>query len=368
MFLLLWLAQPQGWTGVQTAFVVLVLRAPTLIFGLPIGRAVDRFGGRPMAILDMAARAGLMVLLVLSSAAGRPGTLPLPAVLVLGGLAGALSPASYAAVRWIIPRVVPGERVARANAVVALGDQVPLILGTALVGPSLTLLGPVYSVFVPAGMFLIALGLAFGLPSAPPDRFSDPDPSSPVPPRRWPRRVVALMALSTAYYFAYGPFETASPNFIRSQMHAGPGTYSLLWSLFGIGALVTLPLAPALARRRPGLVNAIGAVSWGLVMLPVVLVGSLAVAVPMFLAGGLIWGPYTAVEATALQRWVDPGRHGAVFGVQHALLTTATPIGAALGAVALEAVRPGLILAASAAACAGAGLLALSNRGLRVSS
>jgi hypothetical protein len=176
------------------------------------------------------------------------------------------------------------------------------------------------------------------------------------------------MALSTAYYFAYGPFETASPNFIRTQMHAGPGTYSFLWSLFGIGALVTLPLAPALARRRPGLVNAIGAVSWGLVMLPVVVVGSLAVAVPMFLAGGLIWGPYTAVEATALQRWVDPARHGAVFGVQHALLTTAMPVGAALGAVALEAVRPGLILAASAAACACAGLLALSNRGLRVSS
>jgi len=365
MFLLLWLAQPQGWSGVQTALVVLVLRAPTLLFGLPIGRAVDRFGGRPMAILDMAVRAFLMVLLAL--VAGH-GTLPLPAVLVLGGLAGALSPASYAAVRWIIPRVVPGEHVARANAIIALGDQVPLILGTALVGPSLALLGPVHSVFVPAAMFLIALGLAFFLPSPPPDRVVAASVETPSLARRWPRRVVALMALSTAYYFAYGPFETASPNFIRSQMHAGPGTYSLLWSLFGIGALVTLPLAPMLARRRPGLVNALGAVSWGLVMLPVVAVGSLPVAVPMFLAGGLIWGPYTAVEATALQRWVDPARHGTVFGVQHALLTTATPVGAALGAVALEAVRPGVILAASAAACAFAGFLALTNRGLRVSS
>src|SRR6185437_7132065 len=135
---------PQGWTGVQTALVVLVLRAPTLVFGLPIGRAVDRFGGRPMAILDMAARAALLVLLVLSGTTAGHGTLPLPAVLVIGGLAGALSPASYAAVRWIVPRVVPGERVARANAVIALGDQVPLILGTALVGPSLALFGPVY--------------------------------------------------------------------------------------------------------------------------------------------------------------------------------------------------------------------------------
>ena len=361
----------------QTALVVLVLRAPTLVFGLPIGRAVDRFGGRPMAILDMAARAALLVLLVLSGTAAGHGRLPLPAVLIIGGLAGALSPASYAAVRWIVPRVVPGERVARANAVIALGDQVPLILGTALVGPSLTLFGPVYSVLVPAGMFLVALGLALGLPAPPTSRGVAADPASvaepasfaePAAPRRWPRRVVALIALSTAYYFAYGPYETASPNFIREQIHAGSGTYSFLWSLFGVGALVTLPLAPALARRRPGLVNAVGAVSWGLIMLPVVAVDSLAVAVPMFLAGGLVWGPYTAIEATALQRWVAPARHGAVFGVQHALLTTAMPLGAAVGAVALEAVRPGLILAASAAACAAAGLLALTNRGLRVSS
>jgi len=34
LFLLLWVAQPQGWSGVQTAMVVLVLRLPTLFSGV----------------------------------------------------------------------------------------------------------------------------------------------------------------------------------------------------------------------------------------------------------------------------------------------------------------------------------------------
>src|SRR4029450_12013125 len=60
-----------------------------------------------------------------------------------------------------------------------------------------------------------------------------------------------------------------------------------------------------------------------------------------FLVGGLLWGPYTTVETTALQRWVHPARHGAVFGLQRSLLATATPLGAAAGALALGRLGPG---------------------------
>jgi hypothetical protein len=120
--------------------------------------------------------------------------------------------------------------------------------------------------------------------------------------------VLALIGLSTAYYFAYGPFETASPPFVRGQLGATEGAYSLLWALFGIGALATL---------------------------------------------------------TALQRWVSPARHGAVFGLQRSLLSVATPFGAAVAAIALQEVAPRTVLAASAGGCALAGILALASRDLR---
>jgi hypothetical protein len=44
-----------------------------------------------------------------------------------------------------------------------------------------------------------------------------------------------------------------------------------------------------------------------------------------------------------------------VFGLQRSLLATATPLGAAAGALALGALAPGVVLLLSAAACAAAG-------------
>ena len=363
LFVVLWVAQPQGWSGVQIALVVLVLRLPTLAAGLPAGRAVDRFGARPVVLVDVAIRAVLLAALVLC---GDDGALPLVPVLVLGGLAGASGPATYAAVRWLVPRLVPLDLRGTANTVIAISDQLPLLIGAALVGPALAVLSPATSLLVPIGLLAAAGLLARRLP-IPPD--ADPsverNPSMMDRQARWPRRVVAIIALSTAYYLVYGPFETAAPSLVRDRLNAGEAAYGLLWTVFGVGALLGLLAAPALVRRRPGLVNAGGALLWGLIMLPVALVTDLPATVTLFAVGGVVWGPYTTVETHALQRWVDPSRHGVVFGLQRSVLATATPVGAAAGAMALEHIAPQMVLAASAAACALAGLHALANTDLR---
>jgi sugar phosphate permease len=177
--------------------------------------------------------------------------------------------------------------------------------------------------------------------------------------------VIALILLSTAYYLAYGPFQTAMPAFIRDRLHASPSAYSLVWAAFGLGAVAGLAAAPMLTRQRPGLVNALGATIWGLVMLPVAVVSTVPVATGLFLLGGVIWGPYTTVEAGAIQRWTPPLRHGTIFGLQRALLGTAAPTGAAIGAVAIQYTAPQFVLALSAALCAVAGLLGLAHPSLR---
>jgi predicted MFS family arabinose efflux permease len=336
---------------------------PTLVAGLPAGRAVDRFGARPVVLVDVAVRVVLLTALALC---GDGGALPLVPVLVLGGLAGACGPATYAAVRWLVPRLVPDDLHGRANAVIAVSDQLPLLIGAALVGPALAVLSPAASLLVPIALLAAGGLLARRLPTRPGIEPSVPLTPSIVESRwRWPRRVVAIIALSTAYYLVYGPFETATPGLVRDRLNAGETAYSLLWTVFGAGALLGLMAAPALAQRRPGIVNAGGALVWGLIMLPVALVSDLSAAVALFAIGGLVWGPYTTVETHALQRWVHPSRHGVVFGLQRGVLATATPVGAAAGAMALEHAAAHLVLAVSAAACALAGLLALANTDLR---
>jgi predicted MFS family arabinose efflux permease len=365
LFTVVWVAAPQGWTGAQTAAVVLALRLPALAGGLVGGLAVERWGSRRVVRVETTARATLMVAL---AALSRDGELSMNALLVLGAVAGAMSPATYAAVRTAMPHLVERGDLPRANTAVSLGDQVQLLAGSALVGPALLVLGPRHSPLVAAGLLLLAGRLGRRLPPAtgrPPIPAPDAYGGQAGGPRGLPARVCAIVALSTAYYFVYGPFETATPPFVRNQLGAGEGAYSLLWALFSAGALATLPLAPALARHRPGMVNALGAVAWGAVMLPLAFVDTAVAAAAVFFLGGAVWGPYTAVEATALHRWVDPSRHGRVFGVQRSLLATAVPLGAASGALALERFSPVTVLMASAAACCLAGLAALTMHDLR---
>ena len=381
LFLLIWIAGPAGWSGVETALVVLALRLPALAGGVLVGRAVDRWGGRRLMVVDLATRSLLSVAL-LSIVVARGGMLPLPVVMVLGAVSGVSAPATYAAIRSMVPQLVPDDSLVRANSVIGLADQLPLVLGTVLVGPILALGGVGAALVLPCALLVTALALAFGLPkiaqsSASGDTVDRPGghgtllaQMSAIEKRRrssWTPRVIAIIGLSTAYYFVYGPFETASPSYVRDQLHGNAQTYSLIWALFGVGAVLGVALARLLHNARPGLVNALGAVAWGVIMMPLALLHDPFSVSILFLVAGIIWGPYTTVETTALQRWVPAERRGSVFGVQRSLLASAAPLGAAVGAVAVSTFPAPMVLLASAISCAAAGGLALLVRDLRAS-
>jgi hypothetical protein len=171
--------------------------------------------------------------------------------------------------------------------------------------------------------------------------------------------------LSFVYYLAYGPFEPALPYFTRADLHAGPGAYSVLWAVFGIGALAGLSQAPRLSRRRPGVVNAAGTALWAVVTFPLLWCTSIIPAAAVMLVSGAVWGPYLAVEATALQQWAEPAWHGRLFGIQHAILGVASPLGAAAGSLALASVPSRTVLAAAMAGCLVAGLAIGATRAIR---
>lgn len=362
LFLLLWIAKPLGWSGLEVGLLVLLLRLPALAGGWTLGRVVDRYGGRPVMLGDLLVRTGLMTVLGVTGGAG--GSL-LTAVLLLGPLTGFLAPATYTGSRWMLPRLVPDALLPRANAVLSVGDQLPLLLGAAAVAPAIALLGPAWSCLIP-GVLLLAAAVLVASARTPSDPARHAGPRIPDQPRAAaPRRVVAVITLSVAYYFAYGPFEVAVPAYVRERLHGSEATYGALWVAFGIGSLVTLPLAPYLAGRRPGVVNAAGAALWGLATLPLVAVTDAWAAMLVFAVSGAVWGPYAAVEATALHRWLDPPRHGRYFGRQRALLQTAAPAGAAIGAALIGKLGPVTIMAGSLAACVLAGVAALAVPQLR---
>lgn len=352
LFVLLWIAEPQGWAGAQTALLVVAIRLPTVLGGIVGGRAVDRLGPVRMMLVDATTRAVLMAALVI---VGWRQHFSIWIVLILCAAAGTTTPLSYAAARTLVPRLVDDDLLPRANALLGLGDQLPMLLGAVLAGPAIAFLGPGRAFIVPFVMLVGVAAITVRLPRPAGVRRTE------ARTRGWVSGpVVGLIGLSVAYYFTYGPFETVLPYFTRGQLGSGVGGYTVLWVLFGTAALATLPLAPWLAKRRPGLVNAVGAIVWGLVTLPIVLTHSIPPAAAIFLVSGAVWGPYSAVESTALQRWTDPAGHGTMFGTQRALLAIAAPLGAAAGAVAVDHLTPATILVASALSCSVAGALALA--------
>jgi len=82
-----------------------------------------------------------------------------------------------------------------------------------------------------------------------------------------------------------------------------------------------------------------------------VFINSLWLACGLLLLGGLMWGPYTPMETTLLQRNVPKAQLGRVFGARATLLTVGSPLGLAIGGMLLAFVPSTSVIALSAVAC-----------------
>jgi predicted MFS family arabinose efflux permease len=346
--------------------LVLAAGLPAAASGPLIGRWLERWPARRLLAADNLARAALLLAITAIAAAGA---LSLPVLFLLAAFTGVLSPLTYAGSRVLLPRLVPEPDLVRANGMLAIGDQFPLLAGPAVAGLAASLLGGTTALVIPAAALVLAGWAAAGLPAAPPGaKPAGTQPPGTRPPASGRRRspaLHALLGLTGAYYFAYGPLEPAMPLYAREVLHAGGAGYGALWAVFGLGALLGLLAVRRLARLRPGIVNAAGTAVWGAATLPLALIGALPAALAVMLAGGLVWGPYGAIETATIQRITPPDRHGTVFGIRRGIQVAATPAGAAAGGLLLDRLPPQAVIGLAAGSCLLVGVLSLLYPPLR---
>lgn len=96
-----------------------------------------------------------------------------------------------------------------------------------------------------------------------------------------------------------------------------------------------------------------------------VVVDKLWAACGLLALGGLMWGPYTPVETTLLQRAVPKDQLGRVFGARATLLTGGAPLGLAVSGVLLAFVPSTVLIALSGLACVVVGVGGLASPTLR---
>jgi predicted MFS family arabinose efflux permease len=300
-------------------------------------------------LLDNGARA--IVFLVIPALAAV-GQIHVWVVFAVALLAGALAPATQIGVRLLIPALLPDHELEQGNAAYSLTMQLPIVFGPMLVGALISVWGVTPTLLVNAGSFVLMGWSLLAMPDIPREQEHKPSEDQAFTMRRWPPTVRAVLGLTTLFYFAYGPFEVAFPLFARKTLGADALSYGMLWSALGVGTLLGTLLVSILSRAgRLHTVLAWIMALWGSAMVLLAFTSTIPFALTAMFVGGVIWGPYTALETTLLQRSVAVQAQGRLFGLRTMLLGPAAPVGTALGGLLLLGMSAPSVLGLSGLAC-----------------
>jgi MFS family permease len=150
--------------------IVLAAQAIPLVLILPFGGVLaDRLGrARVIAVTDIILSAFVMT----SAALFLTGSATIPLLAILGAITGCLNALWWPAYAGLVPDVVEDEHLQPANAFVSVAANGGLILGNALGGLLVVLVGSGLAIAVDAASFLVAGLLVFTFRDASPPHVS----------------------------------------------------------------------------------------------------------------------------------------------------------------------------------------------------
>jgi len=353
-------------SGTAAAGILLSLQLPALLTSMAIGSLVDRFQPRAIITIDNVLRTliiGLIPILYWF------GLLELWMLFLLTFFAGMLVPATEVGSRSVLPDLVEDKDLDAANMLWSFSLNLSLVIGPAVAGLLVASFGGPSVLLIDAATFAVMAWVAATMPNVERGRPSIQAPLSERLGLRqlWDMKVVRYTTLlSLVFFFSYGPLEAALPLYSDAILQTDARGYGLLWSALAVGALIGTLSSTALSQRlRLGVALPLIALLWGASLLPMVFINELWLACGLLFLGGLMWGPYTPMEATLLQRNVPKEQLGRVFGARSTLLTGGSPLGLAVGGILLAFVPSTIVIALSAFACILVGLAGLVSPAFR---
>jgi Major Facilitator Superfamily len=350
-----WLAMqiaPPGREGVWTGLAVAAYSLPATLGAAVFGRLVRGFTGARLVAADATLRAVALGTIAVLAVAGALAPAGFVALLAASSLLHAWGSAgTYTLIAELLP---DGDRIA-GNALVSTFTQAAVVAGPALAGGVTALAGPGWVIGADALSFA---ALAASCWLVPVRRATVTGPAAPAAadgPAAGGWRTIAqqprllgLIAVTCVFFFLYGPVEVALPIHVAVDLHGSPGLLGAFWTVFGVGA-VAGGLGAGLLRNRPlWAVVVIIIVGWGAALLPLGLSGAAWPGLIGFAAGGLIYGPFTAICTALFQRACSPHVLSRVLATRSALTTPSTAVGVLLGGPVVTAAGGRSTLLASA--------------------
>ncbi|MFG3133470.1 MFS transporter [Streptomyces tendae] len=359
-----------GATGSRLSLVLACQALPQLLFILIGGVIADRMSrSRLMALSDLlgAAAYGCLAAMVLTEHA------PLVAMCALAVVAGTATALFSPAMDGVLPTVVPADQLQQANGLLRVGINISLLLGLALSGLAVAVVGAGWALALNAASFVISAVLTarLRLTSRPAKKSSGwadlREGWKEFTSRQWLWVVVAqytvVVAVLNAYVGVLGPLE--------AEEHLdGARAWSVIVAAQALGTISGAGFAARLKVRRPILVAVVATFPTAM---PIGLLAAdqavWLVALSMFIAGfasdifAVLWTTtiQREVPEEALSRVSSYEWFGSLSFAPLGLLV-AGPVASAIGTGVALTVCTILVVVATAAA-----LLSPSVRTLRAS-
>lgn len=333
------------------ALAIATVETSTYLLGVIVAFALGlshvRLPPRSLLVADCALRLVFV---------GGLGVLALTGTLSLWVLAGALLVGSalrqvgYSSRRLLATGMVGPQGLLAVNGLLGTGSNFALyIIGPVLGGVIAATLGPGVALLFDAGFALAqAVVVLVAVPAQAAAATGEDVPASGWRIMRRSGTITRLLLIVFTFNLLYMPVEVALPLLVQGPLSAGGTALGVLWSGFGVGALIGALAIDRLRRIRQQtlLVAVIG--GWGASVLLLALAPTVALAVAAFSLGGLIWAPFTPVVYSFVQSMLRADEQQPVVMVWTAGSAVAGPIGLVLGGPLVNQVgsRGGLVVSA----------------------
>ncbi|GAA1405261.1 MFS transporter [Catellatospora coxensis] len=339
-----WLAvqiAPDGQAGVWTGLAVAAYALPAPVGAALLAPLMRRLRAAQLVAADASVRAVTLGTVAVLAVTG----LLEPAVFVaLLAVSSLLHAWGSAGVYTLVAELLPEDDQVTGNALLSTFAQSAFVAGPALAGGLTALTGPGWVIGVDAASFAVLAAAAWALAARQTATATTAADSPDAPASSGWRaildrpRLLGLLAVTCVFFFLYGPVEVALPVHVAHGLHGSPGLLGLYWTAFGIGATLGSLGAVLLRHLPPWQVVVAVIVGWGAALLPLGLTDAVVPGLVGFAAGGLIYGPFTAISTALFQRGTPPQVLSRVLAARSALTTPATGLGTLLGGPVVTAI------------------------------
>lgn len=333
---LTWLVLRTTGSGTKIGIALALYAVGDIVASPFVGVLLDRWPRKLLLTTDVLAQGLLFLVLGILFAWHH-----LPFVLLLGLvlLAGALSPLAYLGRMIILPNVVSQDSWETANTAMQLNMNVVTLLGPALGGLLVALIGVSLTISITAVTSFFYVLMLIRISNRLYQSGEAPRPQAfreeMVVGWRFLRTVPLLLTLvvvTLCFSLTYGPLEPALPVLVQHVFHAGPQMLGLLWSGFALGALIGTFLWGYFRPQWSLRPVAAGIIAlWGLCSGMVGATRSPWVALIFLAIGGFTYAPYNILYSVWRQRLVPDALRGKVFGAINGVTGVGLPMGQALG-------------------------------------